>query len=159
MLLINELKLTTPILGCKQVSGRPRQLLRDREGRPGLVDAVWQKHFEQAAQELDITYSREMVTLPTGYEAGVFEEFLRSYSRFKKERFESIPKGQTIKFECMLMDTMLAPSDFAKILSIVGTQFGLSQFGNRFGFGRFKVELIKREKLVPQLDIGVLDIT
>jgi len=99
-----------------------------------------------------------MITFPTGYEASCFEEFLRTFSRFKKERFESIPRGQRISVELMINEQDLEPNDFARLLAVVGEKFGLSQFGNHFGFGRFRVELIKRERVEAKLDFGVLQI-
>lgn len=152
MILSNELILTKPILGCKTASGKPRQLLRDEQNLPGLVDVVWKTNFEAAASALGIDFTTDMVSLPTGYHASKFEEFLRTYSKFKKERFESIPKGARINFDVILNDNKLSPRDYAKILAVVGERFGISQFGNKFGFGRFKVEFIKRKSVDVKLD-------
>lgn len=152
MILYNELQITKPILGCKVVSGKPRQLLRDASNRPGLVEPVWNKNFENAASALNIDFKSEMVTFPTGYEASKFEEFLRTYSKFKKERFESIPEGAKIWFDVMLSEGSVSPTDYAKLLTYVGRELGISQFGNKFGFGRFEVLDIRRKSVSVKLN-------
>lgn len=155
MILKNEIKLKTPILGCKLSPSRPRQLLRDVMGKPGLVEIVWQRHFKSAAQDLDIEYQSDMIVFPTGIDADKFEEHLRQYSKFQRERFESIPVDAQVTFEVMLMEDRLAPSDYARILSVVGERYGVSQFGNRFGYGRFDIVTIKRERLSVNLDFNL----
>lgn len=152
MILNNALTLTKPILGCKVTPGRPRQLLRDSRGLPGLVEPVWQENFSSAASALDIEYRPDMVVLPTGYEANQYAEFLRAYGKFNKERFECIPKGARIEFEVVLMEQRLRPENYAKILSVVGERFGISQFGNKFGFGRFEIDFVKRKALSVDID-------
>jgi hypothetical protein len=152
MILHNELKLTTPFLGCKQVPGRPRRILRDELGRPGLIGKVWQDHFAAAAKLLDVSFDRNMIAFPKGFEATKFEEHLRRFDRFKRERFESIPKGAIISFEVTLPSSRLTPQDYAKILVVVGERFGISQFGNKFNYGRFQVEAVKRRTLDVKLD-------
>jgi hypothetical protein len=155
MNLKNALTLTKPILGCKVVQGRPRQLLRDDLGQPALVSPVWHDHFTLAASALDIRYRNDMIVFPKGYKANKFEEFVRSYNKFQKERFECIPAGATIEFEVMLLDDRLAPTDYAKILAVVGERLGLSQFGNKFGFGRFDINYVKRTRLSVDLNFEI----
>lgn len=155
MILQNEIILTTPILGCRVSEGRPRVLVRHTNGEPGLIQEMWHDSMRRAASDLGIKYDQQALILPMYFSATKFEEYLRVYNKTHKERFESIPKGAVVKFELHLMEDKLDPSSYGKLLSLVGKYYGMSQWGNKFGYGRFEVQFIKRQRADVSLDFPI----
>lgn len=151
MILTNKLILTSAFLGSKVVEGRPRSLLRYNND-PGIIHPIWFRAFEQAASDLKVVFDRETVVLPPSFKATKYVEVLRTFNKTHKERFEAIPEGEPIIFDVRLDETRLAPETYAKLLSIVGEHYGVSQWGSKFGYGRFQVDLIKRARLDVKLD-------
>lgn len=125
-----------------------------------MIDPVFIEAVKRAADDLQIKWQLQYVSLQGGeIRANQFEEFVRAYSGMRKERFESIPAGSYVEFDVRLSECHLEPSDYAAILSAVGKFYGLSQWGNKFGMGRFKVDSIKRVSVAQTLDLDfVLDV-
>lgn len=155
MILQNEIILKTPILGCRISEERPRELVRHANGEPGLIQEMWHDSMRKAASDLGIKYDQQAFILPMSFTATKFEEYLRVYNKTHKERFESIPTGATIKFELHLLEDKLNPSEYAKLLALVGKHYGISQWGNKFGYGRFEVQFIKRQRAEVSLDFQI----
>jgi len=147
-----ELSVKTPLLGCKVVEGQPRKFLRAEDQRIAVIREIWLKHLTAAANDQELTFDPNALNLPLSIDVDKYELYTRTYNRVKKEKFESVPKGATIKFECTLFENKLDPTDFAEILATMGEWYGISQWGTKFGFGRFKVEWIRRKKLENRLD-------
>ena len=158
MILYNELVLKSPFLGSRRVKGRPREIVRYTDNKPGLIPEVWHEAFRLAASDLGVQYFQDALILPQSFNASAFEEYTRTFSKVNKERFEAIPKGAKIWFDVHLFENKMSPNTYAKLLSIVGKQYGMSHWGNKFGYGRFDVALIKRKKVDVQLDLDLLQL-
>lgn len=155
MILNTELTLTSPIMACKIYKGKPRQFLKTEDGKILIIKEIWVKHMELAAADLELTFKPSFIRLPEGYDAPVIALNRRTYNREHAEEFESIPKGSTLKVEVMLMEKQLEPEHFAKILQVVGNRYGVSQWGSHFGYGRFTINFIKRQRLDVKLEFNL----
>ena len=147
MILETELKLVSEIVGCRVVKGQPRQFIKTPDNKIAIIREVWLDNMIMAAGDLELPFKPVHVTLPEGYTAPKLQLLRRTYNRTSVEDFESIPKGTIIKLDFMIREQKFPPENFAKILQLVGTNYGISQWGNHFGYGRFDIQFIRRKTL------------
>jgi hypothetical protein len=111
--------------------------------------------MRRAASDLGIKYDQQSLILPMSFDASRFEEYIRVYNKTHKERFESIPAGTVVSFDTHLMEDRIDPTTYSKLLSLLGTHYGLSQWGNKFGYGRFEIKFIRRRRAEVSLDFPI----
>lgn len=155
MLLKVKVRLTRPLLGeCRSNDN----ILRFKKNRAGKIDidpTHWQWAFQQAADSLHLEVDVGALSPEMGIRAPSVVLFNRRYVERKNQReshgsqlHEAISAGTVLTFEIAILrnpqSTKMPPSeDHVKdILGFVGEFVGISQFGNKFGFGRFEVESI-----------------
>lgn len=145
MLLEIKIRLDSPFLGEKPKNGHG--IRRFRRLHNGQVDAkpqIWRENLKLAARQLilDVDIDRTVVP-PDGIDPASIHLYRRTYSGTKVELFESFRSGTVITMEFLLREDLPKhpdPDELTRILNCTGRYFPVSQFGGKFGFGKFHME-------------------
>lgn len=144
MILIAHVRLTSHFLGEMKPDHRGiRRFKLDSFGRAAVNQNQWLEDLVFAARslKLDLKVTTTMVP-PEGISMGTIHLHRRTYSGAKVDFFEAFLKNTILTFDLVLHDDRpKCPTieDTRRMLEIVGQYRGISQWGSRFGFGRFKV--------------------
>lgn len=153
-----KIKLTSAWLGQQRTKEQIRRFRKLKPSNNIAIDnAQWQWAFQEAADALHLNHV-DVSTIYTdqGFEAPTLQLYNRRYTHNGKphqELFESIRENTVITLE-MLVTTPTqqnkltqspSKSELDQILCFVGRMLGLSPWGSRFGFGRFKIESIEEK--------------
>lgn len=162
MVIIAKIKLTSLILGENPPDNSGIRRLKKRSGAIAVDTKQWMGQVRAACGVLGYKINEDALLLPDTYTTPRIELHRRIYSGAKVELFESIRKGAelTVEFatredlpECPTLEHV------REILTAIGKHFGLSQWGSKFGFGRFKlIQCCDKSSLpsnpTPDLDLG-----
>lgn len=116
--------------------------------RGGLIllpVARWQKSCRTAASLLELDCNINRVQFPDTLAPPTIHEYRRRINRVTHEIFESIRGGTVVSFTVFLRTHESRSPDreqFIEIMKLVGRDFGISHFGNQYGYGRFDIEEI-----------------
>lgn len=162
MVIIAKIKLTSLILGENPPDNSGIRRLKKRSGDIAVDVKQWTEQIKAACGVLGYKINAEALLLPDSYETPMIELHRRTYSGTKVELFESIRKGAELSMEFATRgDLPDCPTleQVREILATIGRHFGLSQWGNKFGFGRFKlIQCCDKSSLpsdsAPDLDVG-----
>lgn len=147
MLLNLKLRLVTPMLGTRKVPKNPaRQLERVANNRIAINEALWLDQMRLAAKQLGIPFKDEFVMLDEGFDTPSTNIYKRVYKKTNVEYFEAISKNNVLNIDIILRDDLpgcCSVIELKNILELVGKFFGLSPWGSKFGYGKFKVEELK----------------
>jgi len=117
------------------------------QGRIAVNTFRYREQFKAACNLLKLTNIDIDTILPEeSFESPTIVLYRRIFSRIHVELFEAIQKGCELTMEWGIRDDLpRSPSleQFSSILSATGKYLGLSQFGTKFGFGRFNVMSVK----------------
>ena len=153
MLVVTQVRLTSPFLGelKPDQKGVRRFNLNDRRWI-AVNQTGWLDDCVLAAmtlkQQVDV---RKTVVPPTGIMPASIHLFRRTYSGACVEFFESLRKGAILTFEMLIRDDRpRSPSldQLRAILMFQGEHCGISQWGKKFGFGRFELVEV-RDRYLP----------
>jgi hypothetical protein len=156
MMLRVRIKLLTPLLGSKATRDGVRRFNRDNrmDGDTVPLDmALWHWALSQAADTLGVPFSGDMVRMADGVKGPALSLYIRRYRRSAggeecKEQFESVRGGAELDIPFMLFtspapgagkDGILTLEDFRRILELTGSMVGVSPWGSKFGYGRFRL--------------------
>lgn len=144
-MLILQLRLTSHFLGeLRPDHGGIRRFKKDKQGRAHVNQKFWNDQLALAARNLRLDVDvRETVVAPAAIVPASIHLYRRIYSQVNMELFESFRKGTILTFEMLVREDLpKCPSldQLHDIFSFTGEYLGLSQFGSKFGFGRFFVE-------------------
>ena len=159
-----KIRLTRPMLGkirTKTVGGGStgyvRRFARTRSKAIAIDEAHWIWAFRQAAVDMHLEnvdtsrlHPSDGIPAPT---LCYYEKRWQSHSEDsddpqQKEGFESVRTGSVLTFRIALSDKPAADGapptleQLEALLNHIGEFFGISQWGNKFGYGRFHVESI-----------------
>ncbi len=142
MLLEVKLRLTSPFLGSKPPDDASiRRLVKNGKGIMFPVD-TFKQDVLTAISVTGVDAHPQAIYAPIGFTSPSLHLYRRTYSAFKVDLFESIRTGTILTLE-MGIDTGLKPAmsvdAFNTIMAWIGEQKGISQFGSKFGFGKFRV--------------------
>lgn len=142
MIVITQVRLTSHILGELKPDDRGIRRFRMNDRRQIHVNQVqWLDDLVFAAHNLKLGLSvRKTVIPPPGIVPASIHLYRRVYSGAKVEFFESMRKGTVLTFELVLQDHLpKCPTleQLKQILAVHGEYCGISQWGSKFGFGRF----------------------
>ena len=142
MICIVQVRLTSHWLGESKPDHRGMR--RFKTGRNNLVEVnqkFWQDQFARAARNLQLDLDiRRTLMPPPGILPASIHLYRRVYSQVCVEFFESFRKGTILNFELMIREDLPKHpqgGQLKAILGFTGQHLGLSQFGSKFGFGRF----------------------
>lgn len=154
MLFHLRIKATEPFLGNKRTPpAKPGDLCVRRfvrkEEEIALDLAQWNWAVEQAALALHIDIDTNSVRFPVSIQRPSLVLYVRRWhhqGKRKEEMFESIRDGAELGIDVLLTsvsenENKRPPTqdEFLKIMTFIGDMLGLSPFGSKFGYGRFKV--------------------
>jgi hypothetical protein len=114
-----------------------RKFRRTTSGLVELPDMLWRNTIHAAAMELGISIEKDSFRFPEGVAVDT-SEYERVYNRINKERFESIEPGTVIRLR-LLLETEADQETMLRVMDLCGELYGLSPWGNKFGYGRFTV--------------------
>jgi len=144
MFIKQTIQVSSPWLGAvKNTTTGIREFYKDSNTVIQTHNILWRENFAAAGIDLGFTLDKNSFRFPSHF---TISEPLavetRVYSGGKKERFESINVGITIPVEFVYMDSLmqLTEGDMYKIIVHIGKFYGLSPWGNKFGYGRFEIK-------------------
>lgn len=155
-MLIVQLRLTSHLLGeLRPDHNGIRRFKKDKQGRMFVNQRTWQDQFQLAARNLQMDVDvRRTVIPPDSIICASVHLYRRIYSQVNIELFESFRKGTVLTFDLMVRDDLpRSPREeqMKSILGFTGDRLGLSQFGSKFGFGRFT--LLNLNPMIDQTPI------
>ena len=143
-----KLGLTTHFLGgYKKGKDGIRRVKMTYSGQVALNESELRNHFQLAAKQLEMEFNPKTVVFAEGFDSEL-SIIRRVYNKTNIEFFEGIEQGETINIEMAVVgdeDKIPTQDDLSKILNVIGKFYGISQFGNKFQCGRFKVITIVRK--------------
>ncbi len=148
MIVIAQVRLTSHFLGELKPDHRGvRRFRMDGKGRVFVNQNQWLEDLLFAARtmKLDIKVQSTIVP-PEGLLPASIHLHKRTYSGAHVEFFESFRKGTILTFDMLVHeDRPKCPTvpQLGSLLELVGEYRGISQWGSKFGFGRFAVVGIK----------------
>jgi len=144
MIILIKIRLTSPILGENRLDSRGVRKFKKRSGGDILIDKRhWNEQLDTAKGILKLPVNNSCVIIPDKYVSPTLHLYRRRFSGTKIELFESIRTGTVLTFELATReDQPNCPTldQIEKMLVVIGEHLGLSQWGSKFGFGRFKVQ-------------------
>ncbi len=162
MVIIAKIKLTSLILGENPPDGSGMRRFKKRSGAIAVDTDHWMEQVRAACGVLGYKINEEALLLPDTYATPAIELYRRHYSGTKVELFESIRKGAELTIEIATRGDLAGCPTLAQvseILNIIGKHFGLSQWGSRFGFGRFNlIQCRDKSSISPSSTESGLDI-
>jgi hypothetical protein len=143
MLINLELKVVTRWMGDQRSDEQVRRF-RYTPSREVAIDfADWGNTVAKGAKDLGITWDKHGIKFQEGFTPPEIKLFKRTFNRTQKEDFESIPSGTVIKTKIVIDEEKnpdVTKDDVINIFNHIGEFYGLSPWGVKFNYGRFKVE-------------------
>ena len=137
MVVIAQIRLTSPILGDMKADKDGIRRFRKNRDRIIVDQRVWDAQFREAARVIGMKLGKQdILWFEPSYISPAIRLYRRVYSRVHVEMFEAIQKGTVITLS---ITTSIPEDQFRQLLETVGLHLGLSQFGSKFGFGRFEI--------------------
>lgn len=144
MLLRLKLRLLQDCLGGSSPDHvRVRRFCRFNKGIRIDQDA-WRAGLEQAARHLGLPNSIDWLILPINYAAPTLHLVTRQYNQGKNsETFECFKARTIITFDVTIDEKKSPdPATMLQMWNLFGSAVGMSEFGSKFGYGRFEIESI-----------------
>lgn len=163
MLYTAKLRLTSAMLGDQQTAEGIRRFNREAAFAEQLQtnEELWSWALGEAAEALNL-YEVDMDTIRTAprYKSPKMVLYTRRWKKNGKsytEMFEAIKAGTDIYIDFMLLRKAppgtkelgrRAPTaeELKGMLSVIGMMLGISPWGSKFGYGRFKVVGLEESK-------------
>ena len=138
-----KLKLRSPFLGSEiPGNGGIRKIAKDVNGLVLLDRELIRLNLEIARQTLKMRVNvKEGVNPPCRLLPAQTFVFRRTYGASRSELFEIYRSGTVLTLAFDLLKIPQAPTEaqLRELLGWVGQHLGISQFGAKFGYGRFQV--------------------
>jgi hypothetical protein len=146
-----KLRLTQPMLGQQRDPSGIRRFTRTSSNALAIDLERWIWAFNDAAQSLHMNVHTGALHPAEGITAPTLVFYNRRWIDRKgtkevqcSEMFESVRKGTVLTFRVAVTSGQDKPAptleQVKQLFSYIGEFLGISQFGNRFGYGRFTVE-------------------
>lgn len=109
------------------------------------IDAqAWEWMFKQAAKGLKLDVDTTTIRPPNGFDIPTLVLWNREKTPVSVEMFEAIRKGARLTFNIVVLESSVNKTptrhNVKAMLDYIGNYIGMSQYGSKFGFGRFTVE-------------------
>jgi len=141
MIYIVQVRLMSHWLGELKPDHKGVRRFKTTNARVNVNSQFWQDQLSLAARNLQLDLDvRRTVIPPNGILPASVHLYRRVYSQVNVEYFESFRKGTILTFDLLIRDDLPRHpegSQLKLLLSFTGQYLGLSQFGSKFGFGRF----------------------
>lgn len=141
MVIIAKIKLTSPILGELKKDHNGVRQLKKTAGRVLINTEEWREKFKKAARILGTHINAAAIMTEPGYECPTLRLYRRRFNQVNVDIFESISKGTVLTLKFAIADLPKAPTSeqIYALLETMGTFMSLSQWGEKYGYGRFEV--------------------
>jgi hypothetical protein len=150
------MKLTSPFLGDQRTSEGVRRFPRSKDGNLEVPAAQWQWAFQEAIYTLRMEGLQVDSVRFKDYIAPSIVLYNRKWHEAKKQRtemFEAIRENTELTIQFFVPRTQeptghssdaaagRSPTipELTKILDFIGDMLGLSPWGSKFGYGKFKL--------------------
>lgn len=156
MLVIAQVRLTSHFLGELKPDNRGVRRFKMNAKRMVAVNQTgWLDDLVFAAHTMKMEVNvRKTVVPPDGIMPASIHLLRRTFSGAHVEFFESFRKGAILTFDLVLHDEKPRCPSLEKlraILEFTGEHCGISQWGKKFGFGRFLVVNVT-DRYAPPVD-------
>ena len=146
-----KIRFSEPCLGSERSRGKgPDKMERSPEGNVIISAVRWRFIMVRAAdvynrhqkRVLDVMWNAEIDGTTKIFKRHYrIEENGQSFTRVKEH--EAFLRGDTVGVRALVPDD-IPIREFEEILSLAGEYFGISPFGWKRGFGKFKVMLVEK---------------
>jgi hypothetical protein len=160
MLFEVKIRLTRHMLGQQRTTDGVRRFTRVRsdDNRISLDLQHWSWAFREAASSLHLPVNISTLYPAAGIAVPTLVMYTRRWStktadgreRPQSEMFEAIREGTVLTFQIVSsagpekQDGPAAdPEQIKALLNFIGEYIGISQWGNKYGYGRFRVESLR----------------
>lgn len=153
MLLTVKLRLVKPLLGETRYNDNIRRFKLTRDKKLDVDPAHWNWAFQQAAESLHFEVDSAALSPELGIKPPRVDLYNRQFMTRKlgketrgSELHECVKAGTVLTFNLAVLrpnDAKLPTPSLDQIrdmLQFVGAHIGISQWGNKFGYGRFELE-------------------
>lgn len=148
-----KIRMTTPSLGQQKDPSGIRRFTRTARNDLAIDLERWIWAFSEAANSLHIALTTASLHPAEGISAPTIVLYNRRWKDRKngeevqrQEMFESVRKGTVLTFRLAVTTDKEKPTPTADqvkaLFAYIGEFIGISQWGNRFGYGRFTVEAV-----------------
>jgi hypothetical protein len=161
MLLDLRIKVEQPFLGNKRTREQVRRFQKEElpDSHLIIIDSVqWYWALQEAAKCLSLDVNVHCIRFKKGFRAPTLVLYTRRWhhqnsERRQEEQFESIREGAELSIELILLSTpepgqntgkVPTVEEVEKLFQFVGESLGLSPWGSKFGYGRFRVLHLKK---------------
>lgn len=145
MILVVKIKLTQPLLGELKPDQKGLRRFKKLNGRIHVNILEWQTKLADAAKQLGYTVDVSAVIPQPHYLPASVHTYRRIWSRVHCEVFECFRKGTVLTLEFLIREEQKrcpTPHELKRMFEVCGEYLGLSQWGSKFGYGRFEVMLV-----------------
>jgi hypothetical protein len=142
MLLEAKLRLTSPFLGEKRADDRGIRRLLLVNGNVAIRDQAWKETWDTACRHTQIRIAPVCACQPCPFPPATIHLFRRCYNATNADLFESFRKGTVLTLSFLLDEQIIgcpSPEQVKTLYGFVGEHLGISQWGSKFGFGRFQL--------------------
>lgn len=135
-----KLKLESPILGEK----RDKDVRRLNKKNDYIIinKEQWATKFFKSATDLGLVVDLNSIRFDESYLSPSIHLYRRKYNKIKFELFECLRTGTVITTYLLLDNNPAFPitdDEVNSILGHMGKYYGITEWGEKFGYGRFKV--------------------
>jgi len=136
-----QIRLTSPILAEKKTNAKIRKFEFECDGFLKLRKKDWYDALREAANILEIDKNIDTIQIPDTLISPTIRIYRRTYNKGKTDVFQSIQKNTILSLQLKVSNKETSPTvnELKLLFSMIGDFIGLSEWGNKFGFGRFKV--------------------
>lgn len=160
MLVDAQIKLKTPLLGDKVCRDRVKRFSRENSVATGILPLdtpLWIWALSEAAKSLNIVYTPEAFRMASEVTSPTICLYNRKWvdkkGRKHTDQFEAVRAGTILTVPFILFDNpspgkegpVLSLKEFGDMLSLTGSMIGVSPWGSKFGYGRFKLVKLKQK--------------
>jgi hypothetical protein len=148
-----KIRLTQPMLGQQRDPSGIRRFTRTSAAALAIDHERWIWAFNEAAKALHLEVDTSALHPSDGIASPTIVLYNRKWvdrksgsERQRQEMFESVRKGTVLTFRLAVTGSQLLPAptpdEVKALFSYIGEFIGISQWGNRFGYGRFTVDTV-----------------
>jgi len=147
MILQIQIKLTTPLLGDKFTKEKIRRFEKaDEDNYLKINRDLWCKAIQEADSIKTSGKRIKDILPPDKILSPTLRIYRRMYNKRKIDVFESIQKQTVLTFQLAVKTKDEQSPDVEtvkELFELIGKHIGLSDWGSKFGYGRFKVLYVK----------------
>lgn len=146
------IKLTSPFLGSEKPNEQGvRNISKSINNNPRFFIKRFLKLCNEYAKDLGIgEFTPNCIKITNELETNASTKiYMRCFKNkegvITKELFESYPIGSLLTFGCYIDEKLISLEKAIKVIEYVGKYNGISQFGYKWNYGRFDIDIITKD--------------